>query len=187
MTQVNSKKVLGKSFFYQFVYFFAVFLFVSNSFAQTDDPPADAAPPPMKLISKDEKKLLEAEGDIKKRVKISLELMDARILKAEKLKTEENFNESLTELAGFQALLDNTLSFLIKNDTGGDKIDRRFITFEIYLRKQIPRLEVLRRELPSRYGYHVGMIMKAVREARAKAVEPLFSDTVVPNKKSNEN
>ena len=168
-----------------FTFYFLLFTFVA--FGQDDEPPADVAPPPLKLISKDEKKLLDAQNDVKRRVKLSLELMDARLLKAEKLRTEESFSETLVELAGFHAILDNTLSFLFKNDFG-DKIDKRFITFEIYLRKQIPRLEVIRRELPSRYGYHVGKIMKAVREARAKAVEPLFSDTVVPDKKKpNEN
>jgi hypothetical protein len=166
-----------------------VTLFHQAVSAQTkeEEPPPDLAPPPLKLLSKDEQKSLEAQNDVKKRVKISLELMDARLLKAEQYKTEESFKETLIELAGFHAILDNTMNFLVKNNTDGDRVDKRFITFEIYLRKQIPRLEVIRRELPTRYGYHVGKLMLAVREARAKAVEPIFSDTVVPdNKKPNE-
>jgi hypothetical protein len=148
-----------------------------------DEPPPDLAPPPLKMLSKEEQKILDGQNDVKKRVKISLELMDARILKAEKYKGEESFKDTLAELSGFHAILDNTLNFLVKSDNSNDKIDKRFITFEIYLRKQIPRLEVIRREIPHRYGYHVGKLMKAVREARAKAVEPIFSDTVVPDKK----
>jgi len=164
----------------------SVNIYMPKVSAQDDDTPADVAPPPLKILSKEEKKTLEALSDVKKRVRISLELMDARLLRAEKFKTDESFKESLDELSGFNAILDDTLNFLVKSDTGGDKIDKRFITFEIYLRKQIPRIEVIRRELPSRYGYHVGNIMKAVREARAKAVEPLFGDSVVPTKKPDE-
>lgn len=161
-------------------------LFNPSIFAQ-DDPPNDAAPPPLKTISKDEKKILDAENDAKKRVKVSLELMDARLVKAEKLRTEESYRESLNELAGFHAIVDNTLTYLIDRDKVENKLEKRFIDFEIYLRKQIPRLETIRREMPNRYSYHVGKIMKAVREARARAVEPLFSDSVVPVAKSNEN
>lgn len=153
-------------------------LYITPTLAQ-DNMPDDVAPPPIKVLSKEEKATLDAQNNnIKKRTKISLELMDARILTAEKKQTESDFKQSLDELAGFQAILDNVLSHLIKTDMG--KSDRSFITFEIYLRKQIPRLEAIRREMPYRYGYHVGNLMKAVRDARARAVEPIFDDTVVP-------
>jgi hypothetical protein len=177
----NSK--LDKQFFLVRLLFFT-FLFVlcasiSINAQDDDNMPADVAPPPLKLLSKDEKITLEAQGNnLKKRTKVSLELMDARMDRAEKSNSATDFKQSLDELAGFNAILDNTLSFLIKNDSG--KADRSFINFEIYLRKQIPRLETIRREMPVKYGFHVGRIMKAVREARAKAVEPIFDDTVVP-------
>lgn len=156
------------------------FIAASPIMAQDEEPPLDVAPPPLKLLTKDEKTSLEAQdSNIKKRTKVSLELMDARLLRAEKFHAESDFKDSLTELAGFHALLDNTLAFLLKTDSG--KSDRSFITFEIYLRKQVPRLETIRREMPLKYGYYVGKLMTAVRDARSKAVEPLFDDSVVPN------
>lgn len=153
---------------------------LSISGQETDEMPSDVVPPPIKILSKEEKTNLESQGtNIKKRTKISLELMDARIEKAEKFQMTSDFKQTLDELAGFNAILDNTLSFLIKTDSG--KSDRSFINFEIYLRKQIPRLEAIRREMPFKYGYHVGKIMRSVREARSKAVEPIFDDSVIPN------
>lgn len=147
---------------------------------ETDDMPPDVVPPPIKILSKEEKTTLESQGNnIKKRTKVSLELMDARIERAEKSQVGSDFKQTLDELAGFNAILDNTLSFLIKTDSG--RSDRSFINFEIYLRKQIPRLEAIRREMPFKYGYHVGKIMRSVREARSKAVEPIFDDSVIPN------
>lgn len=184
--RLNSKKFFSIIVAICFVQVIAS-LSISAQVATQEEPPPDVAPPPLRLISKDEQKMLDSENDVKKRVKVSLGLMDARLLKAEKLNTEESFRESLNELAGFQAILDNTLKFLIQRDTGSDKIDKRFIDFEIYLRKQIPRLEIIRREMPEKFAYYVARIMKDVREARAKAVEPLFSDTVVSEKKKNEN
>lgn len=182
-----SKIISNKRSLFILMVIYSIQLICSNVIIAQEEPPPDVAPPPLMFVSKDEKKQLDSENDIKKRVKVSFGLMDARLLKAEKLKTEENFRDSLNELAGFQAILDNTLTYLFKNDTGGDKIDKRFIDFEIYLRKQIPRLEIIRREMPVKYGYYVGKLMKVVREARAKAVEPLFSDSVVPKAKTNEN
>ena len=167
--------------FLLFTFYFCLCLPV---FAQQkeDDPPANVAVPPTKFLSQDEKKLLEAEKDTKKRTKLSLEFMEARIIKSEKLLVEDNFKDSLNELGGFHAVLDNALSYLVKHNDGSNKVDNNFKNFEIYLRKQVPRLETIRREMPIKYGYYVGKLMRAVREARAKAVEPLFDDTVVPNK-----
>ena len=178
----NVQKTKFKSSFRIFTFYFLLFTSLAVLVpAQDDDEiPADAAPPPLKILSKDEKNNLESQGsNIKKRTKVSLELMDIRLEKAEKSQSASEFKQSLDELAGFHAILDNTLTFLIKTDSG--KSDRSFINFEIYLRKQIPRLEAIRREMPFKYGFHVGRIMKAVREARAKAVEPIFDDNVVPN------
>ena len=178
----NVQYLMSKSRLQVFAFYFLLFTFTAfSTLAQDgDDIPADVVPPPIKILSKDEKTTLETQSNnIKKRTKISLELMDVRIEKAEKSQTASDFKQSLDELAGFHALLDNTLTFLIKTDSG--RSDRSFINFEIYLRKQIPRLEAIRREMPFKYGFHVGRLMKAVREARAKAVEPIFDDTVVPN------
>jgi hypothetical protein len=179
----RQKSLINRQFYFigKLFFTFLVFIFLTQpNLAQTEDEmPNDVAPPPIKILTKDEKTTLEAQGsNIKKRTKVSLELMDARIEKAEKSKVSSDFQQSLEELAGFNAILDNTLSFLIKTDAG--KSDRSFINFEIYLRKQIPRLETIRREMPHKFGYHVGRIMKAVRDARAKAVEPIFEDTVLP-------
>ena len=145
-----------------------------------EEPPDDVAPPAMKLLSKIEKESLEAQDkNIKKRTKVSLELMEARLLKAEKSLNEERYSLTLKELAGFNAILDNSLEYLLKTDNG--KSDRHFISFEIYLRKQVPRLESIRREMPSRFGYYVGKLMISVREARSKAVEPIYGETLSPN------
>lgn len=148
-----------------------------------NEPPLDVAPPPLKLISPDERKTLDNETGIKKRTQISLEMMESRLMKAEQLTAQDNYKLSLDNLAGFQAILENTFTYLEKNDNN-NKADSRFKQLEIFLRKQVPRLENLRRTMPYKFGYYVLKLMKVVRDTRAKAVEPLFADTVLKTKES---
>ena len=141
----------------------------------------DIAAPPVKALTKDEKMLLEAEKDVKKRLKLSLDLMEIRLKNAETLNAEENYVEMFTQLGFFHALMDNTLDFLERNNIGSGKILNYYKRFEINLRGFIARLEVIRRDLPPRFEYYVRTLVRAVRDARTRAVEPLFDDTVVPN------
>jgi len=151
----------------------------SQSFAQ--DEPKDAAPPPLKILYKEEKMQLEVENDVKKRTKLALLLMEARLKKAEESNVQNDFNGMFTELGGFHALVDNTLNFLNRNDDGGGKVLNNFKRIELNLRSFIARLEIIRRELPLKYEFYVRGLIKLVRDARTKAVEPMFTDSVVPN------
>lgn len=142
--------------------------------------PEDLVPPPLVLLSDNEKEQLADQTDVKKRTKLSVELMEARLKKAEELSTQKKFDESLNELGGFQAVIFNIFKFLNQKDSGRGKVLDNFKRLEINLRQFNPRLEVIRREMPNRYGYHVRQLMKFVRDARSNAVEPIFADSVLP-------
>ncbi|CAN5746528.1 hypothetical protein BH20ACI4_BH20ACI4_09790 [soil metagenome] len=139
----------------------------------------DIVPPPLALISKGETEQLTAATDMKKRTELAIELMEKRLKKAENFSNEKKYQESLDELGGFQALMRNALKHLQRNDTGSRKVFNNFKRFEINLRGFIPRLELVRRLMPEKFGYHVVQLMKSVRKARTNAVEPLFDDNVV--------
>jgi hypothetical protein len=141
------------------------------------------APPPLKIISKAEKSQLESVTDIKERTKLALELMEARLVKAESLSASEQYPEMFTELGSFHALVDNAINFLNDKNNNSDKILNNFKRIEISLRKYITRLELIRRNLPIKYELYVRKLVKHIREARTNAVEPLFDDTVVPEKR----
>ena len=159
---------------------FYLLLFAFPAFGQ-EDYPKNAAAPPIKALMKDEKEKLEAETDIKKRLTLALQLMEIRLKNAETLNAEENYAEMFTQMGFFHALMDNTLNFLERNNIGRGKILNQYKRLEINLRSFIGRIEVIRRELPPRFEYYVRTLVKAVRDARTRAVEPLFDDTVVPN------
>jgi hypothetical protein len=170
-------KLLGVAIFFLFTAYCSLPVVLAQ-----DEPPKDAAPPPLKIISKDEKKLLEAETNLKKRTQLSLDLMEARLKTAEELAVQSKYQESLNELGGFQALLEGALGYLERNEFGTSKSDYNFKRLEIGLRRTVARLELVRRELPFKYGYYVQKLQKFVRDARSKAVEPLFADQPKGNK-----
>ncbi len=155
------------------------FLFSANVFAQVQL--EDIEPPPLKLLSKTERSQLEVAADIKPRTKLALELMEARLVKAEGFGAREEYREMFDELGGFHALVDNTLEFLSAHNNDSGKILNNFKRIELSLRKYITRLELIRRDLPVRYELYVRRLVKYTREARTKAVEPLFDTTVVPD------
>jgi len=159
---------------------FILFVCCQTSAAQED---LTDAPPPLKILTRAEKSRLEAETDVKRRTILSIESMEAKLLKAESLAAAEDYPAMFTELGGFHALVDNTIEFLSRNDNDSNKVLYNYKRVELTLRKYLTRLELIRRDLPARYESYVRKLVKYIREARSKAVEPLFDDSVVPGNK----
>ena len=169
--------------------FSALVLLLGISIVAFGQPPTDddLAPPPLKLLSQDERSRLVAETEVKRRTKLALELMEARMKQAERLHTSENYDEMFLQLGAFHGLMDNMLDFLNKSDKDSGKVLNNFKRFEIGLRGFTPRLQMIHQDVPTRYEQYVRNLLKNLRMARARAIEPLFDDTVVPDKKPGSN
>lgn len=141
--------------------------------------PAGVVPPPLNIISKKEKEGLAAERKISDRTKLALEFMEARLKLSENAADKEEYQDSLDQLGRFQALVRDTARYLHNNEDNKGSF-KNFKRFEQSLREFIPRLELLRRELPFKFGYHVRVMMDFLRDARTNALEPFFGDTVIP-------
>ncbi len=161
-----------------FLSLFTVHFSLSTALAQDDE----LAPPPLKIVTKKERAKLDGEPDINTRTKIAVEMMKSRIDAAEKLNATDDFDGMFRELGHFRGLLDYTLDFLEKQDAKQNKTLDNYKRFEISLRAVAPRIETIRRELPLRYEDYVRELLIYIRDARRKASEPLFSDTVIPEK-----
>lgn len=164
-------------------FFLIAFAAILNAPAQTEEEWRSTAPPPLKIISKQERTQLEAVTDIKQRTKLALELMEARLLKAEGFDAREQYDEMFLELGSFHALVNDTIGFLSERNNDSGKILNNFKRIEITLRKYITRLELIRRDLPIKYELYVRKLIRDIRDARTRAVEPLFDDSVLPEKK----
>lgn len=179
---VNSEQLSVISYG-KFLFVVGLFLLITVNcslltvFAQDDG--INAAPPPLKFVSKAERRQLEAETDITKRTKLALALMDARLKAAENFFSREQYREMFDELGSFEALVDKTLEFLNRSDNGRGKTLNNFKRLDLSLRTFSPRIEIIRRDVPAEYEFYVRSLSRSVREARAKAVEPFFGDTVV--------
>lgn len=147
--------------------------FAQNNFQMT------VAPPPARTLSKDEKNTLDGETDVKKRTTLALTMMDLRVKRAEECDSRNDFPQMYSELGGFHALMDYTLKFLVQSD--GKKTLGSFKRYEMGLRGFPTRIELLRRELPVQYESYLRQLLKNIDDVRDKAIEPFFSDTVIPN------
>ncbi len=148
----------------------------SVSAQEQDVIPSDAEPPPIKSLSKDERSRLAASKDVKERTKLTLELMDARVKVAEQYLPQDQLELVFRELGGFHALVLDALEYLASSDTNKKKQLDNFKRFELGLRTFTHRLELIRREMPPQREYYVRLLLREMREARAKAVEPLFGE-----------
>jgi hypothetical protein len=153
--------------------------------AQQPDDTLEGYPPPLKIIPKEEKNLLNAETDPKRHTGLALQLSEAHLEKAEELNGKSDFVHMYSELGAFNAVIDEVLQFIERHDDGGGKILNSSKKLEIGLRSYAPRLETIRRDLPVGYEPYVKSLIKTVRNARSKAVEPFFGTSVVPQPKNN--
>lgn len=141
----------------------------------------DTAPPPLKLMTKSERSILDAVPDIKGRTRRSLELMDDRLVEAEKYNSIQDYAGLYRELGGFHALMDDSLAYLRGQDPGSKKVLDGFKRIEMRLREFAPRIEMILRDLPLFYEEYPRKLAKFLREARSKATDPQFADTVIPS------
>lgn len=142
--------------------------------------PLEIAPPPLKILSRDELASLNAIRDVKTRTQTALSLMEFRLKQAESMIEQSKLDQMYKELGSFHGLMDNTLAYLDSGEKNSNRVLNNFKRFEMGLRQFRPRLELIRRTVPSMYEPYVNNLIVYLRDARAKAVEPFFSDTVVP-------
>jgi len=187
MTIVRKTK-RGAEYLPRSLFVLALFILVSPAFAQPPDDgdvqfDPNAAPPPVRAMSDRERHQLEAEQGLKDRTKLALTLMSSRLSKAEEFNAKDEYSAMYNELGGFHALMDDTLEFL-ETAPRKDKTLDNLKRFEITLRGFAPRLAMIRREIPTEYDHYVRVLLKYLRDARSKAIEPLFGNSVVPMRRN---
>lgn len=161
-----------------------------TALAQNDIPVQMSAPPPMKFVSSSERNQLEAEKDIKKRSRLTVELAELKLVRAEQLTNEQEFAAVITELGSYQGLVENILAFLDSFPKDKNKTRDTYKKLEISLRSHIVRIETVRRMTPAEYADNFKKTIDFIRDARDRALNSFYDDTVIPNedskKKKNE-
>lgn len=139
----------------------------------------EIAPPPVFVLSKEEKSQLVNELDLKRRTQLSLLLADARLRKAEEATAREDYQAALIELGSYRAIIDDHLKFLQRRNNDAGKVRDNFRRMDITLRSYTPRIEMLRRITPFEFAVHLKGIINFTRDARTVALDSFFSDSVL--------
>lgn len=153
--------------------------------AQTPSVTPLPAPPPLRLVPREERSQLEAARDAKARTRLSVELAEARLARAEHLTSAQQFESAARELGIYQGLLEDALRFL-KGQKEQKKLRDIYKRFEITLRAHAMRLETMRRSTPSEYAVNIKSITDYTRDVRAEALNGFYGDAVLSNTPAEE-
>ena len=147
-------------------------------------------PPPMRFVARDDKSQLTTTRDAKARVKLTIELAEARLAKIEALTSHKDFEKASEALGTYLGLIEDVMRFIggmPREKTSTRDLYRRL---DIALRAQIPRLAVMRRDTPSDYAIHLKTAEEFARNTRTEALESFYGNTVLredPERKADAN
>ena len=139
--------------------------------------PPQPAPPPMIYIPEDARTQLASARDEKARTRLSIELAEARLVRAEQQTELKQFNAATAELGVYQALLEDALQYLHRSRAGG--LRDHFKRLEQTLHKHAARIESIRRITPSEFSGNIRTLLKTVRDLRTEALEAFYGNTVL--------
>ena len=150
-----------------------------NEVAQQPRSPQMPAPPPMRVVSREERSQLNAARDPKARLKLSIDLALNRLTRVEDFSSRKEFDKASEELGGYLGLIDDVRAFCggMNREKGSTRDLYRHL--EIALRAHIPRLAVVRRTTPVAYALHLKAAEEYVRETRADALDSFYGHSVL--------
>lgn len=143
------------------------------------------APPPLRLVPREDRSQLEAARDVKARIRLSVELAEARLARAEQLTSAQQYESAARELGIYQGILEDALRFL-KEQKEQKKLRDTYKRFEITLRAHGMRLETMRRTTPNEFAVNIKSITDYTRDARGAALNGFYGDVVISDAPNEE-
>jgi hypothetical protein len=137
------------------------------------------APPPLKSVSRDERSQMDSARDTKMRLRTTMEMAEARLIRAEQLAAGQQYDAACDQLGSYQGIIENLLSYLNQREPRKNKIRDILKRFELALRAQSPRIEAIRRVTPSEHAVNVKAILDFSYRARTEALNSFFGDANV--------
>jgi len=146
------------------------------------------APPPLKIISREERARIDGANDSKKRLRTTIELAELRLAKAEVLTSGHDFEGATGELGRYEALIEDALSYLSPMPRDKNKTRDLYKRLELALRAHGPRLTAVRRSTPLEHAVWIKGLEEFARKGRTEALNSFYGHTVFrePQKKAEE-
>lgn len=133
----------------------------------------------MKFVTRNERTQLDAARDAKARLKATLAMTEARLLRAEQFASNQQFTAIIEELGIYQGLMEDALRFMAGQNPDSNKTRDLYKRLEIKLRDDATRLEAIRRQTPVEYGVHIKAVADFAQASRTEALNSFYSDTVL--------
>jgi hypothetical protein len=148
--------------------------------AQEPQPTPLTAPPPFKMIIKEERAALDdVAKDPPKRLKLTIEFADGHLSRAEQHTSRENYEAASTEVGMYHALVENALQFLSTFKRDSNKTRDLYKRLELALRADGPRLTAMRRTTPLEFAVWIKQVEDFARDGRTEALNSFYGHTVV--------
>lgn len=166
------------------------FVYLPSVHAQSEQPQPQptplTAPPPLKVILKEERAQLDQTKDQKDRLKLTIDLAVSHLTKAEQLTNQTEYEKAQEEVGMYHALIENSLEFLgaLKRDSG--KTRDLYKRLELALRAQGPRLTAMRRVTPIEFAVWIKKVEDFARDGRTEALNSFYGHTVLREQKPAE-
>jgi hypothetical protein len=143
------------------------------------------APPPFKMIVKEERAAIEQTKDTGRRLKLTIEYAGGHLMRAEQHTARENYEAASAEIGMYHALIESALAFLSTTKRDSNKTRDLYKRLELSLRADGPRLTAIRRITPLEFAVWIKKVEDFAREGRTEALNSFYGHTVVrePEKK----
>ena len=162
-------------------------LFLSFKSVNAQDTPLvqqPSAPPPAKLISKDDRARIDAAKDDKARLRTTIELAEAHLTEAETRSEADEFDLASASLGKYHAMVEDALKFLGAMKQDQNRTRDLYKRLELALRAHGPRLTAIRRATPLEYAVWVKQIEEYARKGRTEALNSFYGNTVLKEPQS---
>jgi hypothetical protein len=166
------------------------FVYLPSVQAQSEQPQPQptplTAPPPLKVIIKEERAQLDQTKDQKDRLKLTIDLAGSHLAKAEQLTMQTEYEKAQEEVGMYHALIENSLDVLgaLKQESG--KTRDLYKRLELALRAQGPRLTAMRRVTPIEFAVWIKKVEDFARDGRTEALNSFYGHTVLREQKNPE-
>lgn len=168
----------------------SAFVYLPSVYAQSAQPQATPlpAPPPLKLIPKEEKAQLDQAKDVKQRLRLTIQLAVAHLANAEKLTMQTEYDAAAAEVGMYHALIEDALLQLGTLKRDSNKTRDLYKRLELALRADGPRLTSMRRVTPLEFAVWIKKVEDFARAGRTEALNSFYGHTVVrePKKENQE-
>jgi hypothetical protein len=160
-------------------------LFVPAASAQDPKPLEQTAPPPAKVIPRQERSQLNESKDDKARVKLTIELAETHLANVENHTSQQQYEGAAAEAGMYWALIEDVLGFMKTVERDNNHRRDLYKRLELSLRAHGPRWSTVRRSTPAEYAVWIKEIEEFARTSRVTALDSFYGQTVIRNNNPN--